>query len=102
MPAIIALVFRLLASFLPAMGWSLLRGLGFAAVSYVGVSAGMDFAKGYVMSKLTSISPAWLEIAGLLQIDVCINILFSAYIARAMLWGINKSGSKKSINFQGK
>lgn len=102
MPALIALVLRMLAGFLPAMAWNVLRGLGFAAVSYVGVSAGMDFAKNYVMSKLTSIPQGWLDIAGLLQIDVCINILFSAYVARAMLWGMSKTGSKKSINFQGK
>ncbi|MCK1896515.1 DUF2523 domain-containing protein, partial [Pseudomonas aeruginosa] len=36
----------------------------------------------------------WLQVLGLLQVDVCINILFSAYIARAVLWGMDKSGGK--------
>ncbi|WGW63932.1 hypothetical protein P7I89_05430 [Pseudomonas aeruginosa] len=34
----------------------------------------------------------WLQVLGLLQVDVCINILFSAYIARAVLWGWTSLG----------
>lgn len=101
MQLIIGLFIRLFAAFLPSMVFSVLRALGFAAVSYVGVSTAMDFAKGYVMSKLGAVDSGWLQIAGLLQIDVCINILFSAYIARAILWGMSKTGEKKSITFKG-
>ena len=101
MQLIIGLFIRLFAAFLPSMVFSVLRALGFAAVSYVGVSTAMDFAKDYVMSKLGAVDSGWLQIAGLLQIDVCINILFSAYIARAILWGMSKTGEKKSITFKG-
>lgn len=101
MQLIIGLFIRLFAAFLPSMVFSVLRALGFAAVSYVGVSTAMDFAKSYVMSRLGAIDSGWLQIAGLLQIDVCINILFSAYVARAILWGMGKTGEKKSITFKG-
>ncbi|WP_419197888.1 DUF2523 domain-containing protein [Pseudomonas aeruginosa] len=68
------------------MGWKLLRGLGFTAVAFVGVKAVMDQAKDYVFSSLGGVPAQWLQVLGLLQVDVCINILFSAYIARAVLW----------------
>lgn len=102
MPAIISVVFRLLGAFAPSLAWSVVKGLGFAAVSYVGVSTAMDFAKDYVMDQFGNIPASWVQILGMLQIDVCLNILFSAYLIRAVLWGMNKSGSKKSINWQGK
>lgn len=43
----------------------------------------------------------WLQVLGLLQVDVCINILFSAYIARAVLWGMDKSGGKSGMRWTG-
>ncbi|WP_428996752.1 DUF2523 family protein [Pseudomonas aeruginosa] len=43
----------------------------------------MDQAKDYVFSNLGGVPAQWLQVLGLLQVDVCINILFSAYIARA-------------------
>ncbi|MBR7206809.1 DUF2523 domain-containing protein, partial [Pseudomonas aeruginosa] len=42
----------------------------------------------YVFSNLGGVPAQWLQVLGLLQVDVCINILFSAYIARAVLWGM--------------
>lgn len=102
MQAIIGIFIRMFAAFLPQMVVSVLKWLGFTAVTYVGVSTAMSFAKSYIYSKLGSIDNGWLEIAGLLQIDTCINILFSAYVARAVMWGMNKAGSKSSIVFRGK
>lgn len=102
MQLVISLFIRLLAAALPSLGWGLLRGLGFAAVSYVGVSTAISSAKAYVFAQLTSIDPGWLQIAGLLQIDVCISIYFSAYVARAVMWGMNKGGTKTSIRWQPK
>lgn len=102
MPALIGLFMRALAWALPGLGWHLLKGLGFAAATFTGVSVAMDQAKAYVFSSLGSVPAAWLQILGVLQVDVYINILFSAYVARAVLWGMNKSGSKSSIRWGGK
>jgi hypothetical protein len=102
MPAIIGLFLRALAWALPGLGWSLLKGLGFGAVTFTGVSLAMDQAKGYVFSSLGALPTAWLQLLGVLQIDVYFNILFSAYVARAVLWGMNKSGSKSSMRWLGK
>lgn len=101
MPALIILLIRAIGWSLIPLGWSLLRGLGFTAVTYFGVQAVMDRAKDFVFSNLGSTPAAWLQIMGLLQFDVAINILFSAYIARAVLWGMSKNGSKSGFRWTG-
>lgn len=101
MPAIIALFLKGIGWSLVPLGWKLLRGLGFTAFAYVGVSALMDQAKDFVFDKLGMVPPEWLQIMGLLQIDVYINIIFSAYLVRAILWGMNSTGTKKSLKMTG-
>lgn len=101
MAALIPLLLQAIGWVLVPLGWKLLRGLGFTAVAYVGITAAMDQAKNFVFSNIGSVPAAWLEVLGLLKIDVAINILFSAYVARAVLWGVNAAGSKTSIRMGG-
>lgn len=101
MPAVIGLLLRAIGWSVVPLGWKLLRGLGFAAFTFTGVQLLMNQAKDYVFSNLGGIPGEWLQVLGLLQVDVALNILFSAYVARAVLWGMNKSGNKSSIRFGG-
>jgi len=102
MPAVIALLLRLVGFSLIPLGWKLLRGLGFAAITFTGIQLFMDQAKTYVFSQLLSMPAEWVNLAGLLKLDVCFNILFSAYIARAVIWGMDRAtGSKSTISFKG-
>ena len=101
MPALIGLVLRAIGWSLAPLGWKLLRGLGFTAVTFLGVQVVMDQAKAYVFSSLGSTPASWLQVLGLLQLDVVLNILFSAYIARAVLWGMSRDGSKSSVRWTG-
>ncbi len=94
MPAIIAVLLRAIGWSLIPYGWKLLRGLGFAAFTYVGVSQVMEKALQMVWDKFGVLPPEYINVLGLLQIDVCMNVLFSAYIVRGVMWGMNKSGSK--------
>lgn len=102
MPLLIGVLLRAIGWSLVPLGWKLVRGLGFAAVTYTGVNLVMNQAKDYVFSMLASTPAAWLQVLGVLQVDVAINILFSCYIARAVLWGMDKSGSKSGIRWSGK
>ncbi|MEQ4308482.1 DUF2523 domain-containing protein [Pseudomonas syringae] len=99
MPAIIGLFIRMLGLSIVPLGWKLLRGLGFAAISYVGIDAALDKAKDYAFSQLGSLPTDWISVLGMLKVDVCLNILFSAYIARALLAGMNKAGSKTTMKW---
>lgn len=101
MPALIGLFLRALGWSAVPIGWSLLRGLGFAAFTFVGVQALMEWAQDYAFSNLGNVPAAWVQVLGMLQIDVALNILFSCYIARAVLWGMNKSGSKSVLRWGG-
>ena len=101
MPAIIGLLLRAIGWSLVPLGWKLLRGLGFAAVTFTGVQSGMDWIKDYAFSNLGQVPAQWLNVLGMLQIDVCLSIYFSAYVARAMLWGMNSSGGKTSMRWNG-
>lgn len=102
MPALIGLLLRAIGWSLVPLGWKLLRGLGFTAVSYVGIQSLMDWAKDYAFSALGSVPSSWLQVLGLLQLDVCLSIYFSAYIARAVLTGMNSSGEKNTVRWGGK
>ncbi len=103
MQIIIQLFFRLLGVAVVPLGWKLLKGLGFIGVTYTGVHLVMDQARDYVFTHLMSMPAEWVQLIGLLKLDVCINILFSAYIARAVLWGMDKAtGSKSAIRWGGK
>jgi hypothetical protein len=102
MPAVIALFLRLLGASLVPLGWRLLRGLGFAAFTFTGIQLMMDQAKDYVFQQLLSLPSEWVQMIGLLKLDVCFNILFSAYVARAVLWGMNQAtGSKSGVRWGG-
>ena len=102
MPALIGLFLRLLGVSLIPLGWKLLRGLGFTAVTFTGIQFFMDSAKDYVFAQLLSLPAEWIQLIGLMKLDVCFNILFSAYIARAVIWGMNQSnGSRSSIRWGG-
>jgi hypothetical protein len=102
MPALIGLLLRAIGWSLVPLGWKLVRGLGFAAVTFTGVQVLMNQAKDYAFSNLGAVPASWLQVLGLLQIDVAINILFSCYVARAVIWGMNQSGSKTGISWRGK
>ncbi|MCY1287269.1 hypothetical protein D9M69_494030 [compost metagenome] len=97
MSVVIQLFFRLFAWAVVPLTWKVLRALGFTAVTYVGVSVFMDQASAYIFDNLLSLPPNWVGLLGLLKLDVCFNILLSAYTVRAVLWGMNSSGGKSTI-----
>ncbi|MFS2161110.1 DUF2523 domain-containing protein [Pseudomonas sp. Pseusp122] len=102
MPQVIALLVSFFGEYIVSLGWKLLRGLGVGAVSYVGIQLVLDQAKQYAFSMLGSLPADWVGVLGLLKVDVCMNILFSAYVARAVLRGMDKSGNKSGFRWSGK
>lgn len=101
MPMLISLFMRFLAWAIVPLGWKLLRGLGFTAISYVGISAGLDKLKELAISNFNSVPAEYLNVLGLLKVDVCFSIIVSALLARTVLRGVSSSGSKKTMGWGG-
>jgi hypothetical protein len=73
------------------MAIRLLVGLGVGVVSFIGVKAGVEFAKAQVVG-LISGAGAWaVQWVGFLNIDKVITLLFSALLVRWVLKGLDKA-----------
>ena len=72
-----------------------LISLGISYVVYRGIEAGMEAFKAKAFAALGGVSafPVAADLAGVLQIGTCLNILFSAYLTKLVLSGMSASGS---------
>lgn len=96
MSMLLRLFFVILGENVVALGWKLLRGLGFAAVTFTGVQLLLETAKDYAFTQLDSLPANVIMMCGLLKLDVCLNIYFSCYVARAIVWGLNQASDTRS------
>lgn len=88
---VVQLVFMMVQ---PLIGW-LFRVVGIGFVTYIGYNALLSTATDYVTSRLSSTSQDIQLILGLANIDVAINIYFSAVTTRLVLAGINKAQDRR-------
>jgi Protein of unknown function (DUF2523) len=65
-----------------------LLSLGIGYVSYTGIQLLFDVAKTGLLSKIAAQAPIALQLAGVLQIGTCINIMASAALAKLVLMGL--------------
>ncbi len=65
-----------------------LVALGISFVTYQGFDATLGWVKSDVISRIGALPPDVVGLLGVLQVDVCINILFSAYMARLGVMGL--------------
>ena len=96
------LFFPLLAKFLAmvvaALVFRALAAIGFGYLSYVGIGSLVDSAGGYIRSLFAELPSQVLAIMGLGKVDIAINIVLSAIIARLLLAGMDKvTGTITSI-----
>nr|WP_315168315.1 DUF2523 domain-containing protein [uncultured Deefgea sp.] len=72
-----------------------LIGLGVAVFTYKGITVSLDLLLNQIKSSFSSLPPEICGISNLLQIDVCISILFSAYAASLALGGLTGDTVKR-------
>lgn len=92
MPAI----FLFLSTIVGPLAAKILTSLGIGAVTYVGITALLSTVRAYALSSITGMPADVLMLAGLIKLDVAVNIMLSAVTARAVLAGMNRSTGKKS------
>lgn len=84
------LVARFLALVVSGLVFRALASLGFAYVTYVGLGGLVDTVKAHVVTLFGSLPPSVAQILGMAKIDIAINIIVSAIVARLLLSGMDK------------
>lgn len=97
MPVFIAALLGGLASVAGSIVGRVLIALGIGYVSYTGVNVLLDWLKSEIYSRLNGAGSDVLGMLGTLQVDVSINILFSALAARFLLQGLTSGIITKTV-----
>jgi hypothetical protein len=74
-----------------------LISLGIGYVSYTGITVFFDVAKATLLAKIAAQAPVAVQLAGVLQIGTCINIMVSAAMAKLVLSGLTNGTLTKMI-----
>jgi energy-converting hydrogenase Eha subunit H len=74
-----------------------LLSLGIGYVSYTGINLFFDSAKQQLFSAIASQAPVVLQLAGVLQIGTCVNILISAALAKLTLMGLTNGAITRMV-----
>lgn len=85
------LVGALLGALIQGMGTlvgKVLISLGIAYVAYSGIDTMLTAAKTELFSRIAGQGSVVVQLAGVLQVGTCINILVSAYLARLVVQGL--------------
>lgn len=76
-----------------------LISLGISYVVYQGVDAGLEAFKVKAFGALSAMNgyTVVVELAGVLQVGTCLNILFSAYVTKLLVSGMTNGSLRKMV-----
>jgi archaellum component FlaF (FlaF/FlaG flagellin family) len=74
-----------------------LLSLGIVYVSYTGINTFFDTAKQTLFSNIAQQAPVAVQLAGVLQIGTCVNILVSAALAKLVMMGLTNGSLTRMI-----
>lgn len=97
MPVFIAALLGALVSAAGTIVGRVLISLGLGYVVFEGLEASVDWAKAYVIAKISAEGAQTLAAAGALKVGVCINIIFSAITMRLILGGMQSGGVLRKL-----
>ncbi|CAE6899267.1 DUF2523 domain-containing protein [Ectopseudomonas khazarica] len=87
---LLPLLATFLGSIVSGLVFRALASLGFAYVSYVGIGQLVDTVDGYIKGLFNGIPAPVAAILGMAKVDVAINIVIAAIIARLLLAGMDR------------
>ncbi|MBU1305545.1 MAG: DUF2523 domain-containing protein [Alphaproteobacteria bacterium] len=79
-----------LGSIVSGLVFRALASLGFAYMSYVGIGRLIDTVDVYIKGLFGAVPPSVAAVLGMAKLDVAINIVIAAVIARLLLAGMDK------------
>lgn len=74
-----------------------LVSLGIGFVTYTGINLFFDSAKTSLIAAISAQAPVVVQLAGVLQIGTCVNIMISAALAKLALQGLTNGSLTRMI-----
>ena len=97
MPVFISAIWGAFVRMIPAILREILVKLGVAVVTYKGIDLTITQYKVDALASLTNMPPEAMGLIAFLKIGQCINIIFSAMLARAAFNGVQNGSIKKFV-----
>lgn len=97
MPAVLLALGSLLLQLVGSMAGRALVALGIGVVSYTGLNTTMGWIKSQAVIAFLGLGPQVVGMLGLLKVGVCINIIFSALLIRAVINGVQGDTFKRWV-----
>lgn len=72
-------------------------GIGFGVVTYVGMTFALDQLQDLFFSQMTGLPINMRELVGMMRVDDAVNIMFSAYAAKAAASGWANNRRRKTM-----
>lgn len=98
MPAILLALGSLLLQLVGSMAGRALVALGIGVVTYTGMNTTIGWLKSQAVTAFLGLGPEVVGILGMLKVGQCINIIFSAMLARALINGVQGDSFKRWIH----
>ncbi|WP_293934947.1 DUF2523 family protein [Iodobacter sp.] len=95
-PWIAALIGGLVSAAATFAGRALI-GLGVGIVTYTGFKIVLEKLQSDVISNLQGVPIEIIQIMGLLEVDTCVSIIFSAYLGKLVIGGLTGGSMKKWV-----
>ncbi len=95
-PWVAALIGGLVAAAATFAGRALI-GIGVGIVTYTGFKVLLDKVQSDVVSNLKGVPVEIIQIMGLLEVDTCVSIIFSAYLGKLIVSGLSSGSVKKWV-----
>jgi Protein of unknown function (DUF2523) len=97
MPVLIATLLGGLLRLSGTIAGRVLIALGISVVTYTGLDVSLGWLKAQALASLTGLPAEALGLMAYLKVGVCINIVFSAILARVALNGMTSGTFKRWV-----
>lgn len=97
MPAILALLLRGLLWVSGSIAGRVLLRLGIGVVTFTGANASLAWLKSQAVSALQGMGAEYIGLLSHMKVGVCISIITSAIVARAVMQGVTSDTAKRWV-----
>ncbi len=97
MPWVIAVLLRGLLLLTGSIAGRALVALGIGVVTYTGMNASLTWLKGQAISALQGMGGEYVALLSHMKVGVCISIVTSAILARALVNGVQSDTVKRWV-----